>query len=129
VASLMLPSAVKLVQNPTATFAIVVQEEIPNGQFCTLSLVAADDFEINGRQLSDVAACAANDENTLKFNVREVVAMKNGLSQGAQVINIRLASALARAAILSSLVKLHCKKEFTAATTDPVGNDMTAADW
>ena len=123
----MFPSAVKLVQNPTVTFAIVEQEEIPNGQFCTLSLVAADDFEINGRQLSDVAACAANDENTLKFNVREVIAMKNGLSQGAQVIKIRSASALARAAI-SSLVKLHCKNEFAAVTSEPLGSDMTTAD-
>jgi hypothetical protein len=123
----MLPLAVKLAQNPTATFAIVVQEEIPNGHF-TLSLVAANDFEINGRQLSDVAACSANDEKTLKFKVREVIAMKNGLSQGAQVINIRLTSALASAAILSSLVKLHRKTEFAAVTGETLGNDMTAAD-
>ena len=124
----MLPSAVKLVQNPTVTFAIVKQEEIPNGQCCSFSLVRPDDFEINGRQLSGGAACAANDEKMLKFIVREVIAMKNGLSQGAQLIEIRWASVLARAAVLSMLVKSHRKNEFTAATMDPLGNDMTAAD-
>ena len=87
-----------------------------------------DDLEINGRQLSGGAACAANDGKMLKFILREVIAMKNGLPQGAQLIDIRWASALARAAILSSLVKSHCKTEFAAVTSNPLGSDMTAAD-
>ena len=124
----MLPSAVKLDQNPTVTFAIVAQEEIPNGQFCTLSLVRPDDFEISGRQLSGVAARAAMDGKTLKFMVREVIAMKNGLSQGAQLIEIRSPSVLASAATLSTLVKLHCKTESAAVTSAHLGNDKTTAD-
>ncbi len=87
-----------------------------------------DDFEVNGRQLSDVTDCDKNDEETLKFILREVIAIKNGLSQGAQVIEIRSASVLARAAILSALAKSHCKTEFAAVTSAPLGIDMTAAD-
>ena len=37
-----------------------------------------DDFEINGRQLSDVTDCDTNDKNPLKFVVLEVIAIKNG---------------------------------------------------
>ena len=127
-ASLRLPPAVKLVQNPTVIFANVVQEEIPNGQLCTLSLVRPDDFEINERQLSDVTDCDKNDEKALKFIVREVIAMKNGLSQGAQLIEIRSPSVLASAATLSTLVKSHRKTEFAAVTSAHLGNDMTTAD-
>ncbi len=124
----MSPSAVKLVQNPTVTFAIVEQEEIPNGQFCTLSAVEPENFEINGRQLSEVATCAANDENMVIFIVCEVIAMKNGLSQGAQLIEICPSSVLARAAITSALVKLHCKYEFAAITGEFLGSNITTAD-
>ncbi len=90
--------------------------------------MSPDDFEISGRQLSGVAACAAMDEKTLKFMVREVIAIKNGWSQGVQLIEIRSPSVLASAATLSTLVKLHRKTEFAAVTSAHIGNDMTTAD-
>ena len=126
---MMLPSAVKFVQNPTVILAIVEQKETPNGHCCSLSLLEPDNLSCKERQLSKLRVCSANDGKLFKFIDLEVVAMKKGLAQGAQKSEIDLlASCLPRTAMLSASLKLQFTKEFAADTCIRLGSDMTMDD-
>jgi hypothetical protein len=83
----MLPSDENLVQNPTATFEIVEQNEKPNGHCFSETLVTIALFDVTFivRQLSADAVCNnSKADKLLKLMEREVIAIVKGLVQGAQ---------------------------------------------
>ena len=107
----MLPSDENCVQNPTATFEIVEQNEKPNGHCFSETLVTLASLAatFNVRQLStDVVCNNSKADKLLKLMEREVIAMVKGLVQGAQETeNGPLAGLLMkRTAALLSPVKL-----------------------
>ena len=129
----MLPSDEKLVQNPTVTFAIVEQNEKPNGHCFSETLVTLASLAatFNVRQLSaDVVCNNSKADKLLKLMEREVIAMVKGLVQIAHETEIGpLAGLLVkRTAMLSLPVKLQFTNEFSADKRNILGNDMTKAD-
>ncbi len=129
----MLPSDEKLVQNPTATFEIVEQNEKPNGHCFSETLVILESFAatFNVRQLSDDDVCNnSKADKLLKLMEREVIAMVKGLVQGEQETETGPLARLLmkRTAALLSPVKLQFTNEFSADKRNILGNDMTKAD-
>ena len=129
----MLPSDENFVQNPTATFKIVKQNENPNGHCFseTLVTIALFDVTFKVRQLSaDVVCNNSKADKLLKLMEREVIAMVKGLVHGAQKTETRPLAGLLmkRTAALLSPVKLQFTNEFSADKRNILGNDMTKAD-
>jgi hypothetical protein len=128
----MLPSDENLVQNPTVTFAIVEQNEIPKGHCFVVRLVLLafcnDTFKV--RQLSAEVVCDSKAEKLLINIEPEVIATVKGLVQGAQETKTEpLADVrVKRTAMLSMPVKLQFTNEFLANKRNILGNDMTKAD-
>ncbi len=124
----MLPSDEKLAQNPTATFVIVEQNEMPKGHCWSISLLESVRFKV--RQLSADVVCDSKAEKLLKLMEREVIAMVKGLVQGAQETETEPNAELRviRTAVLLSPVKLQFTNEFSANKRNILGNDMTKAD-